>query len=201
MLVVGVAGGIASGKSLVAEHFRQLGAAVLDADGMGHKVLQEAEVTEKLVERFGDGILNPATRQIDRNKLARIVFAPGPDGPPSLTYLEEITHPRIKERLQEEISRLARNGTPVSILDAAVMFKSGWDSVCDHIVFVDAPEPQRIARAAARGWTVEQFRSRESSQSSLDVKRQKADIVISNSGTVDHLFRQVEEVWKQLTPR
>ena len=199
MLVVGVAGGIASGKSLVAEQFKDLGAAVLDADRLGHKVLQEAEIINDLVERFGNHILDKATQQIDRSKLARLVFAPPPQGAANLSYLEQLTHPRIREQLKEEITRLASDNAAVAILDAPVMFKAGWDSVCDHIVFVDAPEVVRMARANSRGWTQKQFRAREQAQTPLAVKSQQSDFIIDNSGTPEETFRQVRKIWEQLT--
>jgi len=97
MLVIGIAGGIASGKSLVTDCFQHFGATVLDGDQIGHKVLQQIKIVQQLVDHFGDGILSDG--QIDRSRLAQIVFAKAPEGPLALKKLEAITHPRIGEQI------------------------------------------------------------------------------------------------------
>ena len=81
------------------------------------------------------------------------------------------------------------------VLDAAVMFKSGWDRHCDHVLFVDAPVEQRQRRALARGWTVEQFESREAAQLNVDEKRRRSTAFIDNSGALAETYRQVEACW------
>jgi dephospho-CoA kinase len=138
MLVIGVAGGVASGKSVVCRELGRLGAVVLSADQIGHQVLEEPAVRESIREAWGDEVFT-AEGKINRRALADRVFAPGPDGAGELARLERITHPRIGSRLKEEIDRAAEGGAPAVVLDAAVMFKAGWHRLCNRIVFVDAP--------------------------------------------------------------
>ncbi len=198
MVVVGVAGGVASGKSVVCRELGRLGAVVLDADKIGHEVLEEPAVREAVRTVWGDEIVT-SEGKVDRVALAKRVFAPSPGGPPQLAQLEQITHPRIGSRLKEQIDKLAAAGeTPVVVLDAAVMFKAGWHRLCDQIVFVDAPATIREARARQRGWTAEHFASREAAQMPVEEKRKFADIVIDNSGDLAHTIEQVERVWRSL---
>ena len=207
MITVGLVGGIASGKSLVAEHFGKLGAHILDADKAGHDVLLTKAVMDKLIERWGPSILNDGS--IDRSAIARIVFAQPNDtqspgmgtatGSSELAYLESVTHPAIAELLSRQIEEVREIGEcPVIVLDAAVMFKAGWDKICERVIFVDSPAEQREIRAISRGWTKEQFHSRERSQLPLEEKKRRSDIVIDNSGSIQKTHKQVEEVWHSL---
>ena len=197
MLIIGVVGGIASGKSLVARQLAELGAGLLDADQAGHAVLREPDVQAAIRARFGPAVFD-ATGEINRPRLAAIVFAPPPEGPTALFNLEQITHPRIGVHLQTQIERLAARNSPAAVLDAAVMAKSGWHRLCDRILFVDAPRELRLARARTRGWSDEEFARREAAQESLDAKRQLADTVIDNRGSPEETRRQVEAFWRSL---
>ena len=194
MLIIGIAGGVASGKSLVADLFRQLGAGVLDADRAGHEVLCREEVRKAIRERWGDAVFASDGR-IDRARLARIVFAPTSDGSADLAELERITHPRIGRLIQRQADELAASGFAAAVLDAPVMFKAGWDRMCDKIIFVDAPRDSRLAWAKQRGWTEQQFDARESAQTSLDTKRAAADVVVDNSKSPQEIREQVERFW------
>ncbi|MBC8869548.1 MAG: dephospho-CoA kinase [Planctomycetes bacterium] len=198
MILIGVAGGIASGKSLVSEQLIRLGAEVLDADRAGHDVLRDPEVTEAIRRRWGDDVFD-AAGEIDRSEVAKIVFAPPPAGPEELTYLEQLTHPRIGQRLRERMAALARGRQSlVAVLDAPVMFKAGWDKMCDKVLFVDATRELRLARAKSRGWSEAEFDAREAAQESLDVKRSRADVIIDNSSSPEHTYAQVERFWRSL---
>src|SRR5215471_11572035 len=135
MKLLGLIGGIASGKSTVADLFRKLGATVLDADRVGHDVLRLPGVRAAVGGRWGKDVIGP-DGEIDRQALARIVFAPPPSGPRELVELERITHPEIRRSLQAELGDLAKTGTQLAILDAPVMLKSGWHHFCDAIAFV-----------------------------------------------------------------
>lgn len=198
MILIGVLGGIASGKSQVTDQLRQLGADVLDADRIGHEVLEEPEVHAAVLRRWGAEVCD-AHGRIDRRRLAAIVFAPPPRGPEELAYLEHLTHPRIGCRLRQQMAEASRAGRhQVLVLDAAVMLKAGWDKFCKHILFVDAPRDQRLARALRRGWTETDFTAREAAQETLDVKRAVADVVIDNSASLKHTFSQVQQFWQSL---
>jgi dephospho-CoA kinase len=142
MHVLGIVGGVASGKSLVSEQLQSLGAAVLDADKVGHAVLREPKVEAAVRARWGSGVFDESGR-INRRAVARIVFAPRPDGPPELSFLEQLTHPRITARLKAELEELrARGNVPAVVLDAALLFRGGWDKLCDRV--------RGLSRAARR---------------------------------------------------
>jgi dephospho-CoA kinase len=198
MKLLGLIGGVASGKSTVAELFRQQGAVVLDADRVGHEVLRLPGVRAAVGGRWGKDVIGP-DGEIDRKALGRIVFGPSPDGPRQLAELERITHPEIGSRLKAEIERLAKSGTPLAVLDAAVMLKSGWDRLCDAIAFIDVPRELRLARALNRGWTAEDFARREAAQEPVDEKRRRADIVLDNSRDLGYIQSQVQRCWQTLT--
>lgn len=197
MHILGLIGGVASGKSFVAAEFARLGAVVLDADRAGHEVLRLPEVVAAARKRWGDAIFAP-DGQIDRKRLAAIVFAKTPQGRVELEHLEHLTHPRIGERLQQQLAQAAADGVRVAILDAPVLLKAGWDRFCDRIVFVDASRPVRLARALARGWSEAEFNDRESAQESLTFKADRADDSIDNSGSAEETRAQIMRLWRRL---
>jgi dephospho-CoA kinase len=220
MKILGLLGGVASGKSLVARQLAELGAAVLDADRAGHEALQLPCVEEAARQRWGDAAFGP-DGHLDRSRLAKIVFAPPPDGPKEREYLEELTHPEIGRRLlaQAEAIRTVLPGSPsttvnekrglaqtdtrktvspLAVLDAALILEAGWDKLCDYFVFIDVPEEVRLARALQRGWTEGDFAAREAAQESLDSKRARADLIIDNSGSAEHTQAQVQRLWQFL---
>ena len=197
MLILGVVGGIGSGKSIVASCFRELGAEVLDADRAGHFVLREPEIIAALRARWGEGILE-ANGQISRRAVARIVFAP--DAENERRFLEQLTHPRIEARLEEKL-RILRNAPqrpPALVLDAALLFEAGWNKLCDKIIFVDAPRDVRLERAIARGWSAEQFAAREAAQMPLVEKGSRSHILIRNVRTLESLREVVRLTWHDL---
>lgn len=197
MKVIGLIGGVASGKSFVAQELARRGAVILDADRAGHEVLREPEVLGAARQRWGDAIFTP-DGQIDRPRLAAIVFAPTPQGRADLDHLERLTHPRIGEKLQEQLRQARQAGVSVAVLDAPVLLKAGWDRFCDRMVFVDASRPARLQRARARGWTEAQFDAREAAQESLEYKAARANDRIDNSGSPEQTRAQVEQLWARL---
>ena len=195
MKVFGLVGGVASGKSLVAECFRELGALVLDGDRAGHAVLTEPAVIGQLRQRWGDGILN-SDGSVNRRAVAKIVFAA--DGGGELEFLEGISHPRIEARFRQAIDAARKGGSvPAVVLDAALLFDGGWDKLCDVVLFVSVPREMRIQRAQDRGWHESDLIAREARQLPLDEKRHKSGYVIDNSGTPDETRVQVHEFWRQ----
>lgn len=198
MYVIGILGGIASGKSVVTEQLKQLGAETWDADRAGHEVLCEDSVKKLIRKRWGEKVFTPLG-EVYRPALAQIVFSPPPEGPVELAELEKISHPRIADRLHVRIDELKQRGkTAALVLDAPVMMKAGWDKFCDRILFVDAPREQRVERAAKRGWSDKEFAAREAAQESLDEKRQRADWIIDNSGNIESTMKQVRQFWQTL---
>ena len=197
-LVIGLLGGIASGKSLVAKLFAELGATVLNADRAGHEALTQPAVLTAARQRWGDAVFDDSGR-INRAALAGVVFAPAPAGPQELAYLEQLTHPLIAQSLRQQINDASLvDGRRVVVLDAAVMIKAGWHKLCNRLVFVDAPREARLARAMARGWTAAEFDAREAAQETLDVKRGLADVMIDNSGSPEWTQVQVKDAWHSL---
>ena len=194
MRVIGILGGVASGKSLVAQQLAQLGAGVLDADRCGHEVLRMPRIESAARERWGDEIFG-ADGRIDRAKLAKIVFSDPPTGPPEREYLEGLTHPEIGKLLNRQAQAMAAKGVLAAVLDAPLLLESGWDSLCSMLLFVDAPRRLRLARANNRGWSEEDFMAREGVQESLDSKRRRADALIDNSGSPEHTQAQIEHFW------
>lgn len=197
--MIGLVGGVASGKSFVAAELVRRGAVAVDADRAGHEVLRQPEVIEDVRRCWGESVLD-ADGQVDRRALARIVFAPPPDGPLELARLERLTHPLIRARLADEIAQVRRQGQAAAIvLDAPVMLKAGWDRFCDHLLMVECDQAVRRSRAAARGWTAEEFARREAAQESLDRKRGAADLVMDNSGTPPQTSLEIDRLWPLLT--
>jgi dephospho-CoA kinase len=195
MFVIGLSGGVASGKSLVANCFQHFGAEILDADRMGHDVLREAEVLSAVSSVWGDAVIENG--EINRSALGRIVFDPV-NGLGQLRQLEQITHPRIGKMIRSRLEQLRRDTKlPAVVLDAPVMFKAGWDKQCDKIVFVEAKKQIRLQRARQRGWSDDELVRRESRQIPIDEKRSRATDFIDNSGTREDTFIQARELWKK----
>lgn len=198
MMVVGIVGGIASGKSLVSSVLAQLGAEVVPADRLGHEVLREPAIIAAARNQWGDDVLAP-DGQLDRQKIAKRVFGDSPQAVAERHFLEGLTHPQIAARVREAISRFATLGdTDVVVLDAALLLEAGWDEYCDKIIYVDAPHEVRLQRALARGWSAEEFAAREASQMPLEKKRSHADIVIHNAHSPEETTKQVEAAWRLL---
>jgi dephospho-CoA kinase len=201
MLILGLVGGIASGKSLAANILRDLGAVVLDADRAGHHVLREPEVIEAVKHRWGDKVLD-ASGQVVRREVAKIVFGQGNEA--ERRFLEELTHPRIEALLKAELESIKNspNPPPVVAIDAALLFEAGWDKLCDKILYIDAPRDIRLERAVARGWSTEQFAAREAAQMPLVEKAARSHIVIRNVRTLENIRDVLRLTWRdRLNPQ
>ena len=196
MLVIGIAGGVACGKSLVAGQFGELGATVLDADKTGHEVLRLEIVKEAIRNEFGDSVF-AADGEVDRGLMAAVVF--DSDDESALKRLETITHPVIRRRMLERLNELANDGlTRAVVLDVPLLFESGYDRLCDRIVFVDVPLTVRVSRAMqSRGWDEHEIERRESRQIPLAEKMQRSDERIDNSESSANTFKQVRALWLQ----
>jgi dephospho-CoA kinase len=178
-------GGVGSGKSTLARRAAErYGVAVIDADAAGHRALVDPEVKARIRQRFGDQVFD-AQAEVDRSRLARVVFGASPEHAVAKFDLEAITHPVIRRELEQRIADAQASAAPAVLLDAAVLFEAHWQDACDAIVFVDTPEPLRKARVAARGWSEAEWAKREASQLPLDEKRRRADALIDNSGALD----------------
>lgn len=191
-IVVGLVGGVASGKSEVSRQLQSLGAHVVHADAIGHDVLREPDVREAVVTHFGTNILSADATEIDRSRLAKRVFGDDPAIVLERRHLESIVHPRIRQRIADELDAVRRgSGAWLIVLDVPLLIESGWIESCQRVIMVEADEAIRLSRAMARGWTEAAFRERERSQISLAAKRAAATDTIDNSGSMESLRMQV----------
>jgi len=192
----GLTGGIASGKSTVAQMFRELGGRIIDADQVGHEMLlPSSPAFQELVSRFGRGILNSAGR-IDRKKLGPLVFAE----PAKLQQLNRILHPRIIERIgQLAAAHCAENPGAVVIVDAALIYETGIPGHFVKTIVAWCPPEQQIERLMAKsGLSREEAEQRIASQMPPEEKRRRADFLIDCSGSLEDTRRQVEALYPVL---
>ncbi|GIW86665.1 MAG: dephospho-CoA kinase [Isosphaeraceae bacterium] len=195
--VIGLVGGIGSGKSTVASFLADLGAHVLDADAIGHALLDQPPTRQAILRRFGPSVLCPDNPdKIHRPALAALVF----NHPDQLRDLERILHPRMRLTFEKAIARtLRRHAAPAIVLDAAILFEAGWDDLCDVIWFIDTPRPLRLQRlAASRGWSPQTLQAREAAQWPLDQKKRAASAIIPNTGDTQQLHAHVARLWAGL---
>jgi len=195
MLVVGLTGGICSGKSTVAAMFERLGAVVIDADRVAHELQAPWQpLFEAIVSAFGRQIVGDDGR-IDRRRLGAIVFS----DPKARARLEEILHPAIVEECERRIQQARASGAAVCLLDAALLIESGRHARFDIMVLVEASEAVQLERLMARmGLSQEEAMQRIRSQVPLEEKRRHAKFVIENGGSLKETERQVRAVWEQL---
>jgi dephospho-CoA kinase len=192
MRVLGLTGGIGSGKSLVDAIFRELGADVIDADALAREVVEPGKpALAEIVASFGSDVLLPDGR-LNRARLAEVIFGHAA----ARQRLNAITHPRIRLRMTEEVA--ARSRRPgVLILDIPLLYENGLGADVEKVivVWVD-PATQRQRLMERDGLTPEQTRQRIDAQMPLEEKRRRADHVIDNSGSLESTRRQVEAIYR-----
>ncbi len=197
MKIIGIVGGIASGKSAVAAELAALGAVVLDADRAAHEVIELPRVKQALVARWGSGILGKSG-EVNRQAVARQVFSPQPSGKTELRFLEQTLHPPIRQQFEAKLDRLAKTGVPAAVIDAPLLLEAGWESLCDRVIFVDSAREKRLERAARREWSAEDFSRREQAQMPIEEKRSRATHMLANEGSPQALRALVQGFWKAL---
>jgi dephospho-CoA kinase len=191
--IVGIIGGIGSGKSLVADALVKRGAWLISGDALGHEALRKPDIKEQVVKRWGRELLDEHG-EIQRRLLARRVFRDAGE----LRALEELVFPWIGRRITEEIGNASKKAAPLIVVDAAVMMEAGWDKNCDRVIFVEASRDVRLARLIdKRGWSEHDLAEREWLQLPLAEKRCRADAVVDNSGTPDQLARRVDALLRE----
>ena len=196
MLLVGLTGGIGSGKTTVARMLADRGAAVVDADELAHRALDPGTPgRDRVVETFGSQVVAP-DGSIDRAALAEVVF----QDPEKRLALESIVHPEVFRLLQETIAE-HQGSDRIVVFDAALLVETGFDHACDVVVVVSTPPEEQVRRLEERGMDAEEARRRIAAQAAPEVRDQRADILLPNSGDLEELERRVDGVWEQLETR
>jgi dephospho-CoA kinase len=193
--IIGILGGIASGKSTVAAEFGRLGCAVISADALAHDLLREEPVREQLLRRFGRQILQP-TGQIDRARLAELVFGDAE----KLCALNKVIHPRVLQRTEELIEQYNQcEHAQAIVLDMPLLAEVGWANRCDRLIFVRCDGVQRFRRAKQAGRMDErEIKIREKFQISVDKKASLADNTIDNNSDFSTLVRQIQAIFSEI---
>lgn len=195
MTVIGLTGGIASGKSTVSAYLKQKGIPVFDADGAAWEVEKAGSpCLEALVRSFGPEILTPAG-ELDRKKMAGRAF----HDPAVLRQLNAIVHRAIEEKRDAFLEEHEKD--PVVVLDAPLLLECGWEKAADTVWLVYLPEEEQIRRAMLRsGMTREEVKDRIRKQLSLEEKKKRAQVILDNRGTLEDLYDQVEKALADLRP-
>jgi dephospho-CoA kinase len=193
--LIGLAGGIGSGKSTVALILRELGCLVCNSDELARQALADPVIKATIRRWWGDAVIGP-DGEVDRAAVAKIVFA----SPDERRRLETLTHPWIESRRRAMFAAAPPPpATTAFVIDAPLLFEAGLDRECDAVIFVDASRTTRLRRlAAARGWDAAELDRREQSQMPLDGKKRRADHVVQNEGDLAVLRSQVCRVLDEI---
>ena len=193
MLTIGLTGGIGTGKSAVADLLQKLGASIIDADRLGHEAYTpNSQAWQQVVAAFGQEILT-ADGEIDRRKLGAIVFG----DPNQLERLNGIMHPLMARMVEERKVALQASGEAVAVVEAAVLFEAGWDSLVDEVWTTDAPVEVVVERLHVRnGLSPEEARKRINSQMPAEERNGRSDVVVDNSTDMSALERAVKGLWE-----
>jgi dephospho-CoA kinase len=197
MRIIGLTGGIGSGKSTVAGFLAEFGAEIMELDRTGHEVLKQQDVREKLVGEFGEDILG-TDGEIDRARLAKIVF----NDSDALSRLNRITHPVIDAVIEARVEKCRLEGVEVVVLEAAALLDAGRGGQADEIWVTVAPEDVVLKRLADRaGYSGEEIKARIRSQISNEERIRQADVVIDTDCSLEELRDKVEAEWRKLQAR
>ncbi len=192
--VIGILGGIGSGKSTVAAEFAKLGCKVIDADKIAHELLDSKSVKEKIVGLFGKAVLGSSGR-IEHKKLAGVVFT----SRDKLASLNRVIHPLVLARAEELIEQHNRqNQVKAIVLDMPLLVEVGWNRRCDRLIFVDCEQKIRAERAKKKGFDKKQIKIRENFQISLDNKANLADNTIENNSDFSAIAKQVTGIFSYI---
>lgn len=197
MKVIGLTGGIASGKSSISKMFEDLGAYIIDADKIAHQIYDEnSELVQKIIEEFGKEILVPSTFIIDRDKLGQIVFK----NPEKLKKLEALVHPAVRKQIQLKIHEAGNKGYNLCIVDAALLVETGFYKFYEGLIVVKcSPEQQKERLKSRSELSDEEIQNRINVQAPLQEKLKVANWVIDNSADLSNTQKQVEALYNTLT--
>jgi len=193
LIKVGLTGGIACGKSSVANWFAEKGIPVIDADRTVHELMEQPEVVSRIEKEFGSGYLENG--RINRVSLGRKVFSE----PEARKRLEGILHPLTAEAILEKTSELEKQGFNIIILEVPLLFEVGWDRLVDEVWVVDvSPDIQKKRLTVRNGFSPEEAEVRIASQMPLEEKAKRAHIVINNSGTWEETQKELEAIFAEI---
>ena len=194
--VIGLTGGIASGKSTISEYLRQKGAVILDADAIAWKLSRPGgAIYNAYVAHFGSSILR-ADGTLNRRRIGQLVFS----SPADKAWLDEVSQPLIKAELQTRLQQKKEQGVPVILLDVPLLFEAGWDKMTEGTCLVCADEPVQLSRLVARnGYDRTEALARIHSQMSLAEKKRRATWIIDNNGSLSAALVQADQLWEEWT--
>ena len=189
--IIGITGGIGSGKTTVAAMFGEMGCLVIGSDAQVEEVYRDPAVIAQLAEWWGAGVLK-SDGQLNKRKIADIVFG----DPVERTKLERLLHPRVSALREARMAEVGNKPQVKAIVwDTPLLFETGLRSQCDVVVFVEAPAGERLARVTrGRGWNEAELARREKSQWPLDKKREISDYIVANTADADVVRGQVKQV-------
>ena len=192
MIVIGLTGGIGTGKSTVSQTLGEQGVVIIDADLVGHQAyLPRQNVWQDVVDAFGKDILGE-NDEVDRRKLGPIVFG----DPSALEKLNQIVHPWMYRTMEKMLQEEREKGTKAVVLEAAILIEANWTPLVDQIWVTDATEENVVQRIVARNnFTAEQVKARIASQMSAEERKKHANVVIDTNGTIDEVKTKVKELW------
>ncbi len=198
MKVIGLTGGIGSGKSTVSQFLAELGAAIIDADKVGHEAFKPGtELWREVVAAFGSEILNPGD-EINRSKLGEMVFG----NPELLSRLNQIMHPQMHDIVKAQIEDYRQQGVKVVVLEAPLLIEANWTSLVDEVWVTVTSEATVFKRLQERGGLSKPASlARIRSQPSSEERVRHADVVINNDEDLDELKRKVKKLWETLHTR
>jgi len=193
--IIGILGGVYSGKSTVAAEFAKHGCKVINADAIAHKLLAKDSVKKEVMDSFGSQILD-SKGNVDRSALARIAFS----DKNAIERLNRILHPKVLEHVEELIKRFQSNPVVRAvILDMPLLLEVGWVERCDKLIFVACDDTERHKRAKEQGLLSEnEIKVRENFQISLDKKESIADNTVNNNSDFSALAKQVSDIFSDI---
>jgi dephospho-CoA kinase len=198
--VIGIIGGMCSGKSTVAAEFAKLGCAVINADEIAHQLLDDKDVRAKIVRVFGKEVLDEEGK-ISRVELAKRVFGDGGQKTEGrMSLLTGILHPPVLARVEQLIARYMQEpGVKAIVLDMPLLVEVGWEKRCDRVIFVDCDLPIRRKRAQKTGlFEADELKIRENLQISLDKKKRIADNIVDNNSDLSGLSKQITCIFSSI---
>lgn len=196
MIILGLTGGIACGKSTVSSHLRELGAPIVDADAIAIALAEKGQpVYNAFVEHFGPEIALGPDGSLNRAAIGEMVFRDKEER----RWMDSMTHPLIRSEVENRLKGLVGKGTAIAVADVPLLFEAGWENLCEVVWVVSVSPRVQLARLMKRNGLSEKLaRDRINSQMALAEKLRRADTVIDNSGTIEETRRLVLKAWERL---